>query len=428
MSHWPSRSRILEQVVSVFVLALIAATWKLWIPQQSFPQVPLVRWARSVPFWVDWLLILLCCIALVVVLVARQSRRLNSAAWLAASASMFGLMLLNQHRMQPWAYLAILAGLLFGTCTAVQAQNWLRWLVLSVYIYSAISKFDYLFAATLGQEFVEAGLGLVGLSAAHWPPTLRLWLALSLPIGELFVAFVLLIPRLRRGGVILGVGLHILLLLVLSPLGMDHRAGVLIWNLQFCALLVLLFWPATPPSDATEHPEAERPPWGVTASMASRAVAVCALFLPLLDAFNRWDHWLSWGLYSTRAPRVELYVSEDYVSKLPDDLQQVCSQATYSGYLRKFALDRWSLARLGVPIYPQDRFHTGLCIALMQNYDLDAVVAVQSGAPSRLTGERRQQRLTGKDEIEKSASRYWFNALPRDSFVGMPPVPRSNDP
>ena len=95
--------------------------------------------------------------------------------------------------------------------------------------------------------------------------------------------------------------------------------------------------------------------------------------------------------------------------------------------VRKFSLDRWSLAELGVPIYPQDRFHTGLCIALLQTYDLDAVVAVHSSSPSRLTGERNQQRWTGGEEIRQAASRFWFGAWPRYDFTGPRSAERASD-
>lgn len=418
MPRGQSRPLRLHRVVSCFALALVGVTWRLWVPQETYPQVPLFGWATSVPFWIDWLLLAVWGLSLVLVLVGRLPQRWNSSAWLVASASMFGLMVLNQHRLQPWAYLAVLSGLILAACSAAQAERWLRWLLISVYFYSAISKFDYLFVTILGQEFVATGLGLIGVAVETWPAPLRQCLSLSLPTGEVLVAVLLLIPRLRRLGVVMGIALHILLLLILGPWGMNHRPGVLIWNLQFCVLLILLFWPTSAQrGERDETADFDRPPWGIVPAVIARAMALCALLLPLLDAFERWDHWLSWGLYSTRAPRVELYISEDVVSRLPADLQQHCSETTYSGYLRKFALDRWSLAELGVPIYPQDRFHTGLCLALLGRYQLDAV-AVHSASPARLTGKREQQRWTGDDEILNATSRFCLNARPRHGFSG----------
>lgn len=414
-----SRSRILHRAISFFALALVVGTWRLWVPHTSFPQVPLFGWAIHAPFWIDWLLLVVCIICLFLVFVGRLSLHWNSAAWLISSAMMFGLMVLNQHRMQPWAYLTVLSGLLLGACTVPQSVRWLRWLVVSVYFYSAMSKFDYLFVTTLGQEFLQTGFGLFEISFQSWPATLRQWITLSLPMGELLVAVLLMISRLRRSGVVLGIVLHLLLLLILGPWGMNHRPGVLIWNLQFCVLLVLLFWPTgDQPMVSDEPTEPERPPWGTALASVARGIAMLALLCPLLDGVERWDHWLSWGLYSTRAPRVELYLSEHLVPGLPADLRQHSSHATYSGYLRKFALDRWSLAELGVPIYPQDRFHTGLCLALIQSYELDAVVAVHSSSPSRLTGQRQQERWTGNREILDAASGFWFNARPRQGFIG----------
>ena len=36
-------------------LVLFAVTWRLWVPQAVFPQVPLFRWASALPSAVDWL-------------------------------------------------------------------------------------------------------------------------------------------------------------------------------------------------------------------------------------------------------------------------------------------------------------------------------------------------------------------------------------
>ena len=51
----------LSRLLAVSLLALVAATWKLWTPQDVFPQVPLIRAACDWPGGFDWV-----CLAVLV--------------------------------------------------------------------------------------------------------------------------------------------------------------------------------------------------------------------------------------------------------------------------------------------------------------------------------------------------------------------------
>ncbi len=58
-------------------------------------------------------------------------------------------------------------------CRDNQALKLMGWLTVSIYVYSAISKIDYQFAETTGQEFLRTMIGLAGSDSNEWSVELR---------------------------------------------------------------------------------------------------------------------------------------------------------------------------------------------------------------------------------------------------------------
>ncbi|MBC7817548.1 MAG: hypothetical protein IAG10_11705, partial [Planctomycetaceae bacterium] len=97
-------SRPLVRWWAIAGLTLFAATWKLWTSQTEFPQVPLFGWAESLPLLVDWLAFGVLLGSLVYAAWQPDSRR----SWLAFGISLGVLIVLDQHRLQPWAWQLLL--------------------------------------------------------------------------------------------------------------------------------------------------------------------------------------------------------------------------------------------------------------------------------------------------------------------------------
>ena len=223
---------------SVAGLALFGATWRLWTSQTEFPQVPLFGWAGSLPLFVDWLAfgVLLGSLA------AAASKPDSRRSWMAIAVSLGVLMVLDQHRLQPWAWQLLLMAIWWSSANVGEVSNLpCIALTISIYFWSAISKLDADFAASHGQTLIEALFRTVGINAANWPASAKSWLAFFLPVGELLVAIGLCWPRTRRLALIAATALHVGLILALGPLGLGHRSGVLLWNVAFIGHDWLLF-------------------------------------------------------------------------------------------------------------------------------------------------------------------------------------------
>ena len=256
----------------VSALILIACTWRLWFAASDFPAVPFFEFLTAVPRIVDPVLSGVLVAALLVDAFLAAERCLRGGAFVTSVrieqvcdrlfiAMAVGLVLLNQHCLQPWMYhFLILTPLLWlpfskseltveeagrdKTFESTQDQAFSRttilWLTSSIYVWSAWSKIDASFLQTHGPKFVGAICDAVGISTRFW--TDRTWqvTASFLPAGELLVGVSLLFRRTRSFGILASILMHVLLIVAVGPWGLNHRAGVLLWNGFFIVQNIVL--------------------------------------------------------------------------------------------------------------------------------------------------------------------------------------------
>lgn len=422
------RVRLFLTAFAICGIALFATTWRLWTPQTVYPQVPLFQIAGRIPAVVEWLAILGVALGLAGLLVTAWSSILSrwSTAPLLLFISCVGLLFVaDQHRLQPWVFQFALFALVLAALPAARAFVLLRWLVVSIYFWSAVAKLDYSFADTLGQQFLETMVNLIGMSAADWSPMLRHGAALLFPLAELVIAVGLSLPLYRlplvRHSVLVFVCLmHGVLILCLSPWGLNHQPPVILWNVWFIAQAFLLFGVFRRESDevAREDEIAAEPTLGNDlVGVVVEFVVAAAILLPLLNLIDRYDHWLAWGLYAPRNSRATLYVQSTQAGELPEKLKNYLSTTTGDEGWRKLDIDRWSLDALAVPIYPQDRFQVGVADAVIRSQDLqqDFQLVVEQ-SPDRWTGRRPQVVIRNMQELGALQQSYLLNARPRVEF------------
>ena len=403
------RWRQIQVVWSLSVCALLAATWRLWVSQEVFPQVPAIGGLASWPAAVHWVTLGLLMTSSLAVLVIRHPnayQRLVLLVFLLAALLATGL---DQHRWQPWFYEAGLFALAMCCFSPARAVPLLRALLVSIYLFSALGKLDYQFLHTVGPQFVTAGCQLLRISTKDWPALLPVLLSVLFPVVELIGGVGLLIKRFRKAAIVLLIIMHAGLLLILGPLGLDHRPGVLIWNVSFIFQVMLLFGqqPAADPSATIEeNPASQR-------SVRSSYLFAILLLLPLLEPWGFLDHWLSWGLYSPRNSRVTLEIYQLPGERLPADMQPYVRPSRFREGMVELRMDQWSLAGLGVPIYPQDRFQLGVAAAVIEEAKLQAFVITRQSMSERFSGDRKEQEIKSRDQLEEELGRYWINARPR---------------
>lgn len=423
-AQWASRQ--LLRVAVLFTLVLIAVTWKLWTPQTGFPQVPFFNWGTTVGPLYDYVLLAAMLAGLMIAFVRAQPSKLRAMGTLLFLAGGCGLIVLNQHRFQPWLYLALLLSAAITFLPARSAIGWARLLVISLYFYSGVSKLDLSFLETQGLDIAQALAHLAGQSLDGLTPKTKLLVVGLMPVGELITALLLWRKRWRAIGFFCSLLTHALLILALSPWGLNHNWGVLIWNVYFLCQNVILFGPRwrkpTASRDDYENQTNDdsdtRNEFRLVAGLA-RVVLLAALLLPMLEWFDRFDVWPSWGLYATRPAQMKVFVSEKGVSQLPESIAPFMGEPRFVDNYRQLRIDRWALEAVDAPIYPSNRFRLGLVIALAKQHQLQNNLKIEvSGVAHRRTGKRAEINIDNLEAIQELSKQFWFNTTPRQLTNG----------
>jgi hypothetical protein len=234
------------------------------------------------------------------------------------------------------------------------------------------------------------------------------------PLGEMLVAAGLLFAPTRKIGLAGAVALHVLLLVILGPLGLDHKPGVLLWNVFFIVQDVLLFWPVRTMEfrAGVVEPPARQMSWPACALVGA------AIVLPFLEPAGWFDMWPSWGLYAASAERVSLEVHRRELDHWPQELRGYLEEPVDpSSPWLKLRLDLWSLEALGAPVYPQSRVQLGQAAGVVARFGLGhRARVVRFDQAARFTGRRRYTLFRGPVQLESAGDEYFFNTRPRPNL------------
>jgi len=449
----PMRNQ-LRLLRDVSALILIACTWRLWFAASDFPAVPFFSFLEPVSRTVDPILSGVLVVALLIDTflaanrVARgrafvRSVRVEQGCDLTFVALAVALILLNQHCLQPWMYhFLILTPLLWpqssksrisvdevGSAESTESGwneafslNAILWLTASIYFWSAWSKLDASFLQTHGPRFVGAICDAAGISTQFWTDRTWAFAAAALPIGELIVGVALLF-RGTRGVTLCGsLLMHLLLMIAVGPWGLNHNAGVLVWNVFFIVQnVVLLVAVRQAGANAGLHSgeyTTETSTTGQVSCARRRGATVVLLvgvvLFPVLRSVDCCDTWPAWAVYASSPARVLVQVREDSVDQLPESLVPYVEPRQINDGWSWLRIDLWSLNATGTPIYPEDRFQLGVARSVARNFnDYGHVRIIYEYESDRWTGIRERTNVHGDAEIAESACRFRFNSTSR---------------
>ncbi len=389
-----------------FLLLFVGVTAPLWFPADRSLLVPMPGVADSIPVWFDTVFSVAVCTAALAVIFFSGGR---SWFWWIIAASLVVLFLLDQRRLQPWAYQTAIYATLFASMKPAIWRRWLMPMAASIYIYSALGKFDYQFVHTVGVEFLAAIARPIGglsddLPISTWSATAYLF-----PATELVIGLSLLPKPSRRVAGMAAMLMHASLIGILGPWGLNHSAGVLVWNL----LLMIQSWflfVSKAGDEVCEGSQLDRqdPPTRRGANLA-RLIVLIAILMPILERRGYWDHWPSWALYSPHNSRFEVELHGSGIRLLSASMSPFVEHDDDGDGWHSLALDRWSLETQRVPIYPQARYQLGLAVAVARSRDIDGQIRGRlRGVSNRKSGKRKEKLLVGRTELERATKEFWL--------------------
>lgn len=355
---------------------------------------------------------------LIIAIAAGREKHIQ-LGWMTVAGSLLACFLIDQHRLQPWAYQSSFYALIFWTMNPTSGRKWLMPLAASIYVYSAAGKFDFQFQHTVGQDLLGIVAQLLGGLPLNLDAHTATRVTLLFPTVELLAGLGLFLPKTRRSSVIILVVMHMTLLVLLGPWGLNHSRGVLLWNVMLTIQAYFLFWvrpgmvPISPNSTTSADQASQQNSNGPVrrvAALCCRLLIMLAIVCPLLERSGYWDHWTSWSLYSPHTSRAEIELHRSAGSRLDPDLTRFLEDDDDSDGWQRLSLESFSLGSRFVPIYPQARYQLAIANQICSSNELDNEVRVKlKGIADRWTGKRSESRLIGKQQIQNASKDFWLN-------------------
>jgi hypothetical protein len=355
-------------VILAFCIGLSMSP-RLWIGPRSYPPAPVSSMLPVIDVAAPGLYVALFALAAAALVVPKP--RWVIAAFLAVIAA---FCMTDQTRWQPWvfqySFLLAAVALYSGNGADVdgdrRALNIARLIVASTYIFSGLQKINPNFMANDFPWIVQPIVKVLP-SAADFLQGF----GTVVPFIQLAFGIGLLTRRYRRASLIAAVAMHLFILAMFGPTGLDWNDIVWPWTAAMAVFDILLF-SGTAEFSWREIVWSRRDPGHVVA-------VVLFVMLPGLSFFNLWDSYLSAALYSGNLTEAQIYLTDAGKASLP---AAISSRLVHtSPGTNVLNLQRWAIEDLNVTPYPETRVYKaiakGVCGALRDQSRLVLIVREQ---------------------------------------------------
>ena len=337
------------------ILRLLLFTWvitkwicfPLWLADRNFPTAPLWDGLLNLPLYWHAVLFYFSLVLMLVYIIFPNKKIITILLLLEILSC-----LLDQNRWQPWEYqfIFMLAAYVF---LKTEAHIYTAWQIILVglYFFSGLSKLNAAFIHDIWYNVIlRRWLHIITDNL------LIVRLGYLLPLIEMGAALLLCIPRFRKPGLFILMGMHLFILVFIGPLGLNFNKVLWPWNILLFCLLPLLF-----------YKRALIPGRSFIAKPFSWLVIACFWLLPWGHLVGRWDHYLSFTLYSGGMPQFYICSNDNAtLIKLSSHLGKVTNDKIPC--LFPVNTYGWALKELTVPPYPQKNTYRRLARQWIKEY------------------------------------------------------------
>jgi uncharacterized membrane protein YphA (DoxX/SURF4 family) len=358
-------------VVVAFCIGLFMSA-RLWIGPRSYPTAPVFSGLPALDERVAQGLFALLFVLAAAILVAPKPQKFI-AAFLLILVVFCGL---DQTRWQPWVFqygvLLATLGRFSWSSQDIDGErrtlNIARLVIAATYVFSGLQKLNWNFVESDFPLIVHPITALVPFAAKPLH-----FLGMAVPFVQALFGIGLLTPRFRRISLVLAVSMHLFILAMFGPFGLDWNSIVWPWTAAMAVLDIVLF---AGNAEFSLREAVWAKPWWDHA-------AVLALFvlLPISSFFNLWDSYLSSAIYSGNLTEGTIYASDAGASFLPAAIRQYVVHT--SPNTNVLNIERWATEDMGVVPYPETRVYKAITRSVCRYL----------GDPSQLVLIVREQRM-----------------------------------
>lgn len=337
------RLQLIKLTVLVGLFASILLSYNLWGGSRWFPKTTFSENYSGVPAPYDY--VHLGVLIILIFFSFSTQKKLPTIFLIIFSVY---LCFDDQNRLQPWFYnyILILFILLFYKHRVDEPNNYntvfisLQILVALIYIFSGIQKMNSAFVPETFKWMISSFDSVLSTRQLN----IATKFGYAVPYFELSMGILLLVKPLRFIILPLIIAMHILILIMLGPLGKDYNTVVWPWNIIMIILVLLLF--------ANVEQERFFDISFLFKGVSFYIVITLMLIFPIFSLKNQYDSYLSSSLYSSNLNNCQLILSDKAYHKLPYYIRHYVLKNTDYNILY---VKQWALQELKVPCVPEYR-------------------------------------------------------------------------
>lgn len=331
------KDKIILSITSYFWIILKFLTYKLWLSNRVFPTIPPFDSVPIVPNNLHFFLFIVS--VFLIFIISQKPSKILIIIFLFFELTSCSL---DQMRWQPWEFQFIL---IFAAFSTLKKQYFLKittLILLSSYLFSGLHKINNGFLYSIWNQLILKNF--FGYSDDLVANKYLFYLGLLIPIIEILIGFGLYYAKNKSFFLILSISMHAFIILLFSPIFVNHNLVIIPWNLFYILIITLLFFDS--PIDLK-----------LTFSNNNKLILffIIIVFLPILNFFNCYDDYLSSNVYSGNSKTIIVFQIND--KYYPELIKHQTKNKNFESksYGSAIYLDGLALDELNVPIYPETR-------------------------------------------------------------------------
>jgi hypothetical protein len=342
----------LFKIACIFWLTVKLVGWRMWTTYRLFPTAPVFENLDRIPPVVHTTLFILSF--LLVSLLFFTKNKFVLAGTLAIEICMC---LLDQNRWQPYEYQCLFIIFIFMINTNNQRLiiTSFTFILVSTYCYSGLSKLNGSFLQTVWSPIILKSFFRVSLSTSreHY----LYYSGCFLSLFELIAGVSLLFSKTQKVAAKALILMHLFILLLLGPLGLNYNIIVWPWNIAMIMYLYITFLKR---DAGTFILKSVFKGW-------NKLVFITWGILPALHFIGYWDGFLSASMYSGKSPKMIICIQD--VSKCKQ-LQVFCKNYgnKFCDGKKNIELQDWAINETNVIPNPEIRVYKILQKKLEKQY------------------------------------------------------------
>jgi len=330
------------QSTAVFFFIGKIISIKLWLATRTFPVIPAFDFLSIIPVQIHLIFLIISLLLMLVCFFKPNNNNFIGALILTEIISC----LLDQNRWQPWVYQYVF--MFFVLWINIKNEKLALQLLLiilsSTYFYTGLQKINSHFLSVVWRKSILESFFQLPISLTQTPTAIRL--GYLIPILEIGFGLGLLFNKIQKKVIILLVLMHVFILAVISPWGINYNHVVYPWNMQMIVFLLLFY---NKNIDILNLIKPLKP-------SLNYITLIAWIILPALNFMSYWDYFFSSSLYSGRIDscyiRIKNPPADFILSKFYEPIKPTDSINT-----KTIVIQNWAMQEFNTPSCPQARVY-----------------------------------------------------------------------